>query len=120
MALSDSYPAMFSEKALILQQKAKTFGLYFLPGNHFLKLIIPHFKSSLLFSICNDIAAHVQSAVYFHVDCPCALFFSKFMYALLVRVVTNILLQVKKITSGRVGNYPGQSRVGLLFTAGQK
>jgi len=26
----------------------------------------------------------------------------------------------KKITSGRVRKYPGQSRVGLLFTAGQK
>jgi len=26
----------------------------------------------------------------------------------------------KKIASGRVGKYPGQSRVGLLFTAGQK
>jgi len=26
----------------------------------------------------------------------------------------------KKIASGRVGKYPGQSRVSLLFTAGQK
>jgi len=26
----------------------------------------------------------------------------------------------KKIASGRVGKYPGQSRVVLLFTAGQK
>jgi len=26
----------------------------------------------------------------------------------------------KKIASGRVGKYPGQSRVGLFFTAGQK
>jgi len=26
----------------------------------------------------------------------------------------------KKIASGRVGKYPGQSRVDLLFTAGQK
>jgi len=26
----------------------------------------------------------------------------------------------KKIASGRVGKYPGQSQVGLLFTAGQK
>jgi len=26
----------------------------------------------------------------------------------------------KKIASGQVGKYPGQSRVGLLFTAGQK
>jgi len=26
----------------------------------------------------------------------------------------------KKISSGRVGKYPGQRRVGLLFTAGQK
>jgi len=29
-------------------------------------------------------------------------------------------LRVKKIASGRVRKYPGRSRVGLLFTAGQK
>jgi len=27
---------------------------------------------------------------------------------------------VKKISLGRVGNYPGQSQVGFLFTVGQK
>jgi len=30
------------------------------------------------------------------------------------------VLRVKKMSSGRVEKYPGQSRVGLLFTAGQK
>jgi len=29
-------------------------------------------------------------------------------------------LQIKKISSGQVGKYPGQRRVGLLLTAGQK
>jgi len=37
-----------------------------------------------------------------------------------VKFFNFFLFGSKKIASGRVGKYPGQSQVGLLFTAGEK